>query len=250
MSPVIVLVPGAFGTTDGFERLVPHLGGLQTYPGSYPSCNPDDPLDADCSKDIEKLRNTLVSLLDQDSNIIILAHSYGGVVAGGAAKGLDKASREAEGHRSAVLGLIYVAGNITLEGETLFEAVGGGYPPFIKSNKPSQGLALIEPAMEILYNDCEPDAELDGFMKPHALRAFETKPSAPAWKDEGFDGRRLYIRTIKDQCNPASLQDMWIEKSGVKWDIIDFETGHMPFVSQPRKLAEQVSKFANKVTNL
>lgn len=112
MSPVIVLVPGAFGTTDGFERLVPHLGGLQTYPGSYPSCNPDDPLDADCSKDIEKLRNTLVSLLDQDSNIIILAHSYGGVVAGGAAKGLDKASREAEGHRSAVLGLIYVAGNM------------------------------------------------------------------------------------------------------------------------------------------
>lgn len=96
--------------------------------------------------------------------------------------------------------------NSTLEGETLFEAVGGGYPPFIKSNKPSQGLALIEPAMEILYNDCEPDAELDGFMKPHALRAFETKPSAPAWKDEGFDGRRLYIRTIKDQCNPASLQ--------------------------------------------
>ncbi|KAI1361863.1 alpha/beta-hydrolase [Xylaria arbuscula] len=250
MSPLIVLVPGAFGTPDGFERLVPHLGGLQTHPGSYPSCNPDDPMSAECLKDVAKLRSTLLSLLGQGSNVVILAHSYGGVVAGGAAAGLDNVSRQADGHSSAVVGLVYVAGNITLEGESLLEAVGGAYPPFIKSNKPSQGLALIEPAMEILYNDCEPDAELDKFMRPHALRAFETKPPASAWKDEGFSGRRLYIRTVKDQCNPAILQDLWIEKSGVEWDVVSFETGHMPFVSQPKALAEQVRKFATKVTEL
>ncbi|KAI1110151.1 Alpha/Beta hydrolase protein [Nemania sp. NC0429] len=245
--PVVVLVPGAFGTPAGFEKMLPYLDGLQTHPGSYPSCNPADPMSASCSGDISALRGTLLSLLDQQRDLIILAHSYGGVVAGGAAKGLDKVSRATHGQTSAVLGLIYVAGNITLDGESLFEAVGGAYPPFIKEHKPSRGLALIEPAMEILYNDCDPDPALENAMTPHALRAFETRASAPAWQDGGFDGRRVYIRTARDNCNPPVLQDAWIEKSGVSWDVVNFETGHMPFISQPEALAAQVIRLADEV---
>ncbi|KAI1320763.1 alpha/beta-hydrolase [Xylariaceae sp. FL0255] len=250
MNSTLILVPGAFGTPGGFEKIIPHIGELQTYPGSYPSCDPPDALNANCSDDIKTLRSTLLSLLDQGKNLIVLAHSYGGVVAGGAIKDLDPLSRKARGYASAVVGLIYVAGNITLEGETLLEAIGGAYPPFIKSDKPSSGLALIEPAMDILYNDCEPSPELDQAMKPHALRAFETKPSAPGWKDSGFDGRRLYLRTIKDQCNPASLQDIWIEKTGVQWKVVDIDTGHMPFVSQPQAFGQQVTKFAMELAEL
>ncbi|KAI1460139.1 hypothetical protein F4805DRAFT_418259 [Annulohypoxylon moriforme] len=82
-------------------------------------------------------------------------------------------------------------------------------------------------------------------MCPHALLAFETKASAPAWADAGFDGRRAYMRTLSDCCNPTSLQDLWLEKSKVKWDIVNFETGHMPFVSQPEALAAQIVKFVN-----
>lgn len=50
-------------------------------------------------------------------------------------------------------------------------------------------------------------------MCPHALLAFETKPSAPAWADPGFEKRRAYVRTANDACNPAFLQNIWIEKS-------------------------------------
>ncbi|AEO59418.1 hypothetical protein MYCTH_2128477 [Thermothelomyces thermophilus ATCC 42464] len=34
-------------------------------------------------------------------------------------------------------------------------AVRGAYPPFIQVDKHSRGLALIDPGMEILYNDCD-----------------------------------------------------------------------------------------------
>lgn len=96
--------------------------------------------------------------------------------------------------------------------------------------------------MDILYNDCDNSLapKLESSMKPHAHLAFETKPTAPAWADRGFDKRRTYVRTLKDCCNPSSLQDMWLEKSKVEWDVIDFETGHMPFVSQPEALAKQL----------
>ncbi|KAI0869290.1 Alpha/Beta hydrolase protein [Hypoxylon argillaceum] len=248
--PLIVFVPGAFGTPEGFDKVIPSLVGLQVHPGAYPSCNHPNPMNARCSDDIAALKTTLLSLLDQQRDLVIVAHSYGGVVAGGAAKDLDKETRKAQGHTNAVIGLMYIAGNITLDGESLLEAIGGAYPPFIKEHKPSKGLALIEPASEILYNDCDPDPELDKFMTPHALKAFETKASAPAWRDKGFAGRRTYIRTINDNCHPVSIQDAWIAKSAVEWNVVNFETGHMPFVSQPSMLAAQLVKFVSDVITL
>ena len=137
--PIIVIVPGAFGTPEGFDKLLPYLtdAGYTTHPGSYPSCNPSDPTQVSSSQDIAHLRNNvLLPLLNENGrDVVIIAHSYGGVVAGGAAKELAKETRAAQGQSTGVVGLIYVVGNITLEGESLFQAVGGAYPPFIKVDK-------------------------------------------------------------------------------------------------------------------
>lgn len=137
--PIILLVPGAFGTPDSYKKLVQYLeqAGFSTQPGPYPSCDPADPSTVSSEKDIIFLReNVILPLLDQkQKNIVIIAHSYGGVVGGAAAKGLDKKSREAQGKASSVIGLVYVAGNITLEGKSILKAVGGAYPPFIKVDK-------------------------------------------------------------------------------------------------------------------
>lgn len=79
-------------------------------------------------------------------------------------------------------------------------------------------------------------------MIPHAYLAFETKPKPPGWADSGFEGRRVYVGTIDDACNPPFLQGSWIEKTNVQWDVVDFKTGHMSFISQPQLLAEQIIK--------
>lgn len=137
--PLILLVPGAFGTPDSFGPLLPHLkeAGYHTHPGPYASSNPADPSAATCANDIASLRDgVLVPLLDKlRKDVVILAHSYGAIVASGAAKGLDKATRAENGHIGGVIGLIYVAGNIVLDDESLSEASGGVYPPFIKLDK-------------------------------------------------------------------------------------------------------------------
>ncbi|KAI1099135.1 alpha/beta-hydrolase [Jackrogersella minutella] len=247
--PVILLVPGAFGTPAGFDKLLPYLkeAKLSTHPGPYPSCNSSNPAAATCSDDVASLRETILIPLLEKRDVVILAHSYGGVVAGCAAKDLDKDTRSKQGQVGGVIGLIYVAGNITLEGESLLDAVGGAYPPFIKIDNPSPGLALIEPAMSVLYNDCDSAqaSELAKHMTPHAYSAFQTEATAPAWAAKAFDGKRAYIRTLDDCCNPVSIQDIWMEKSKVEWNVIDFKTGHMPFVSQPEMLATQITKLIN-----
>jgi hypothetical protein len=76
-------------------------------------------------------------------------------------------------------------------------------------------------------------------MIPHALAAFETPATAPAWAEKEFDGRRVYIRTLDDQCNPLFLQDMWLKKSEVSWEIIDLKTSHCPFISVPEEVVEK-----------
>lgn len=126
--PTLVLVPGAFGTPKGYNKLLPYFkqAGLNTIPGPYRSCDPVDPASVTASKDIKSLRQSvLLPLIEQGKDVVILAHSYGGVVAGGAAKGLDNPTRKVQGHAAGIVGLIYVAGNITSENESLLEAVGG-----------------------------------------------------------------------------------------------------------------------------
>ena len=98
---------------------------------------------------------------------------------------------------------------------------------------------MIDPVMPTLYGDSEPELKsaLEAAMIPHALKAFETPSTAPAWAEAAFDGRRAFIRTIDDQCNPLFLQNMWLENSGVEWDTVDMKTSHCPFISLPKETA-------------
>ena len=114
--------------------------------------------------------------------------------------------------------------------------------------QPGPGLAVIEPAMQILYADADPALAptLEAAMIPTALAAFETPAPAPAWKEDAFNGRRAYIRTLDDQCNPLFLQDIWIKKSGVEWDTVDLKSSHCPFISRPQDLVDVTISFIEK----
>jgi hypothetical protein len=76
--------------------------------------------------------------------LIIFTHSYGGVVGGAAAAGLSKVVRSSRNQEGGVTGLVYLVGNIVSEGETLLQAVGGAYPPFIKE----ENVSLFQPFLE------------------------------------------------------------------------------------------------------
>ncbi|KAI0525360.1 Alpha/Beta hydrolase protein [Xylaria bambusicola] len=231
--PTIVIVPGAFCKPDIFDSLLTYLkaAGFTTHLGPIPSCDPADPTVATCEADSTSLRNeVLVPLLAKGEDIVVFAHSYGGTVAGSAIKNLDKDTRKKEGKAASIIGLIYLAGIISLEGETVLQAVGGSLPPFIKIDKPAKGLSVIEP--------------LSKHMSPHALLAFNSPALAPGWADSGFEGKRAYIRTVKDLCNPLWLQDVWLEKSKVEWDVTNLDTGHMPFLSRPEALAAEIVRLS------
>ncbi|KAF2798693.1 prolyl aminopeptidase-like protein [Melanomma pulvis-pyrius CBS 109.77] len=243
--PTIVFFAGAFADPSCFNRLAALFNdaGYPTVYATALSLNPSDPADITTAKDAQHAREKVLLPLVEDENkeVVVFTHSYGGVVGGAAAAGLSKSARKAEGKKGGgVIGLLYLVGNIVCEGETLLQAVGGAYPPFIKENNPSKGLAIIDPVMEILYNDVDISlkAEMEAGMIPNALAAFETPSGPPAWAEPEFNGRRTYLKTINDQCNPLFLQDMWLQKSAVEWETVDIQTSHCPFISRPAEVAD------------
>ena len=103
--------------------------------------------------------------------------------------------------------------------------------------------------MSTLYNDISDTTlapTLEAEMVPHALAAFETPSGKPAWAEPELDGRRVYIRTLEDQCNPLFIQDAWIEKMGVKWETVEMRTGHCPFIGCPEEVARVVKEVVEE----
>lgn len=77
-TPVILLVPGAFGTPDGYAPLLPYVKDAEftTNPGPYASSYPADPSAATCAGDIKSLRDGILRPLieEQQEDVVILAH--------------------------------------------------------------------------------------------------------------------------------------------------------------------------------
>ena len=133
--PTLVLLAGAFAEPSCFAAFSSELQ-KHDYPTVYatvPSLNPPSLLKVSTSQDAEHVRNKfLLPLLHESKDIILVVHSYGGLVGSAAAVGLSKTVRLVQGKSSGILGLLYIAGNIVVEGQSLLQAVGGAYPPFIK----------------------------------------------------------------------------------------------------------------------
>lgn len=135
--PTLVFLAGAFADPSCFDPLTSRLqkAGYPFIYASVPSLNPSSPGDSSTAQDAAHVRNNvLLPLLEEGKDIIVIVHSYGGVVGGAAATGLSKAELSAEGKTSGILGLLYIVGNVVGNGQCLLEAVGGAYPPFIIEN--------------------------------------------------------------------------------------------------------------------
>ena len=119
-APTIVIVPGACQTPEFYEDLAHSLQhqGFATEVVSTPSVGASPGL-LTFAEDVEAVRKTIVRLADQDRDVILLMHSYGGIPASAASQGLGKAERTKAGKAGGIIRLLYVASFALRIGETM-----------------------------------------------------------------------------------------------------------------------------------
>ena len=123
--PTVVIMPGTWHLPTAYNRLKTHLEstGYSVLIQRYPSLDSPDPTNATCGVDVEAARKQILLLIEEDGqDVIIICHSYGGIVGAGAAHGLSKSTRQAKGNPEGVLGLVFITAFVIPEQMSL-----GGY---------------------------------------------------------------------------------------------------------------------------
>lgn len=107
-------------------------------------------------------------------------------------------------------------------------------------------MTIISPTIETLFNgvDRETASRLSATLLPHAILAFESDATQQGWAEAAYDGKRAFLRCMQDQALPTVVQDMFVQRSGVTWDVRDIDAGHSPYISHSKEVSEALISFA------
>ena len=124
--PTLLLTPGSWHTPASQIYLQTALqnAGYPTQTIAHPT-NGADPPSKTLTDDTTNLRHTLSHLIEQEGkDVVLIAHSYGGLVISNAAKGLGKKDRDKQGLQGGIVLMVYMTAFLVPKGKSLFEALG------------------------------------------------------------------------------------------------------------------------------
>jgi len=123
-NPTVVVVPGAWhpaSCVDPFCESLKKAG----FPSKSITLRSVGNADISVSDDVAHIKSVIEPLVQGGEDVILIVHSYAGFPGTGAIAGLDKKGIKARGEKGGVLGIVFLASFVPLEGETLMSLLGG-----------------------------------------------------------------------------------------------------------------------------
>jgi pimeloyl-ACP methyl ester carboxylesterase len=245
--PTILLVHGAFHGSWCWKYLTPTLEAL-----GYPTETLDMPSASGIPgstqfDDAAHVRSIVDSLLRNGKRVVILAHSYGGLIASAALAGLSKNNNDT------LIGLIDLSAFILpggIDHGALIRSLGGS--PYMDWDTPAEGLVVTKDPKNMFYAPDVPDDLAEwaiAQLHPQSMTATNGIVPPQAWEDETYTGQLGYIRCTADLAVKIEGQDKMIEGAGGKerWVTRTLEgAGHSPFLSRPNQLAAVVDEIVEE----
>ncbi|KAF2260670.1 alpha/beta-hydrolase [Lojkania enalia] len=247
--PFLVLVPAASHNPSHYGYLF-HLlqqAGYPTLSALLPSVGASGNVTVEDDTEYVK-KNMLLPILDhEERDVIIVSHSYSGVPASAAAKGLGKAERAAQGKKTGVIGQIFICAVLTRggDGKDVVGAFGGQYPPHIRPD-PEANLLRCDDRIPPLFQDIPVSLADVAAVSAMAqgMSSFTSPCPRATWDSDEYKGRVAYIRTLNDACIPLPVQQMMIDRTEAEWIVRDIESGHSPQIARPEELVGRLVGLA------
>lgn len=118
--PTIVVYPGAYHPAETVSEFVEVLHALGWDARAFSLSSIGDATKG-MRDDEAAMRQEITSVLDEDKDVLLLAHSWAGFPCSAALAGLQKTTRAAAGHSRGVVGLIFVTAFIPAVGSCVYK---------------------------------------------------------------------------------------------------------------------------------
>ncbi|KAJ6439643.1 alpha/beta-Hydrolase [Purpureocillium lavendulum] len=261
--PTLVFVPGAWHKPSCYDKVIALLRDqykLKCVAITLPSTTGDP--SATFKDDLDAARATISGETTRGRDVVVIAHSYGGMVGNSAIKGFarprggaaagasnstaspspaDDDSSES-GH---AIGLILIASGFTFTGLAFMDPFFGRPPPAWRVNSETGFAELVADPRDFFYHDL-PSDEAEYWasqLTPQSLKAlFEGAEHAYAgWQDVPA----WLIGTTEDRGLPLVVQRMQVgmaREMGAQVEYRELTTSHSPFLSRPEDTADIVAQ--------
>ncbi|GJD03679.1 FAD binding domain-containing protein [Colletotrichum higginsianum IMI 349063] len=237
--PTILFTPGAWHRPWVFDLVREDLAG-RGYPTAAAALASVGSTDADVGldQDVEAVRAVLRGLVDAGRDVVVVAHSYGGVPVANAVRGLNYKDRAAEGRSGGVIMVVYMASFAIPAGESLFD--GKEIPSWLNV---TDGLALPRDPISRFYADVEPSlaAKAVAALLPQPLKTVQGTSGFEPW-NEGFE--MGYVFAEDDQAISLDRQIDMSSQFPASSFTATLTASHSPFLSMPEALGKVLQQAA------
>ena len=219
----VVLVHGAFADGSSWAKIIPLLEakGLHVTAVQNPLTSLADDVAA-----------TKRALAQQDGPVLLVGHSWGGMVISDA------------GNDPKVAGLVYVAAAAPDANQSLGELTKDAPTPGLKKIKADAGFLSMTPQgiNEDFAQDLTPTERkvIVATQQPVAAAAFGDKMATVAWQTKPS----WYIVASNDHMISPALEQAMAKK--IKATTLTLPASHVPMLSQPQKVADFIAEAAKK----
>lgn len=219
----VVLVHGGFVDGSGWERVYAILK-KKGYNVSIVQ-NPTTSL----AEDVAATNRTISAL---DGSVVLVGHSYGGVV-------ITEA-----GNNPKVARLVYIAAFAADSGESVASLIkdpvpGAPVPPILP---PQDGFVFLDPSKFAASFAADVQPELAAFMAdsqvPWGVEALNGAVTKPSWKSKPS----WYLVATDDRMIPPDAQRAMSKRAGA--NTVEVKGSHAVYVSQPEAVADLIARAA------
>ncbi|WXC46481.1 hypothetical protein QX201_006182 [Fusarium graminearum] len=242
----VVIIPGSFAKPTLYERLVQSLArdGIQSEIVDLPSVGrKEGKAPATLSDDVDEIASVVEKILDEDKEVILLAHSYGGVPATQSLETLSQTARQSQGKKSGVTKIVYLA--------AVALPVGGSVLALLTA----QDYLIIEDDYMTLTPECAPFIYSES-PPEEALKLARELPqhSTASYRDQltyaGYqDAEVHYIICEQDKLVVPEYQFGMLEilkgMTNGNVGVHKIQSGHAPHINHPDNLTKIIRQIVD-----
>ncbi|KAF6827091.1 hypothetical protein CMUS01_09151 [Colletotrichum musicola] len=251
--PTFVLAPGAWHKETCYAPLEKLLveRGYPVEAVAYPSVGAEPPVKG-LADDAAAVRAVVEKYADEGREIVLVVHSYGGLVGANAVKGLGYKQRAKEGKKGGVITFVYLTAFVVPVGKSIKEMLGGQFLPWMDFKEVSSfccerrpltsGHVYANTPEEIFYHDVEPEAQ-------KAAVAQLQHQSAPVFSDvvtyePWHEIDSMFLICTEDKAIPLGIQEAMAGSLGPNGFSYTVKASHSPFLSLPAETADGLEHAA------